>query len=353
MEIKRDNIISLPIDHESDIGICRRKGVALSKEMGFDNVKQGEIAILISELGTNVLKHGGGKGKIVISQIENEQFQKAIEIWCCDSGNGIPDLRNALVDGFSKKNTLGIGLGAITRLSDEIEINPASQSYFQNEYFSGQNNFDHCLRSIKWVPSNKKISLNKNLITGAVSRCHPGEHLNGDAFLIVNVDKDLTVAAVIDGLGHGKEANLASEKAKEQIILKSDLPLDSLMKHVHNSIRGTRGATIGIARINTKTNRLQFSGIGNIESFIISSKTKKTLLSFGGIMGHNMRTPRVFDFDFLSDDTLCMYSDGITTRWRQEDIDWNISPQKNAEQIINNHSRPNDDATILIIRHTA
>ncbi len=353
MEIKRENIISLPIDHESDIGICRRKGVALSKQMGFDNVKQGEIAILISELGTNVLKHGGGKGKIVISQIENEQKKKAIEIWCCDSGNGIPDLQNALVDGFSKKNSLGIGLGAITRLSDEIEINPISQSYFQDEYFSGQTNFNHCLRSVKWVPANNKIILNNNIVTGAVSRCHPGEHLNGDAFLVVNVDSNITVASVIDGLGHGKEANLASEKAKEQIILKSDLPLDSLMKYVHNSIRGTRGATIGLAKINTSTNKLQFSGIGNIESFIITDEGKKTLLSFGGIMGHNMRTPRVFDFDFLPGNTLCMYSDGITTRWRHEEIDWEASPQKISEHIIDNHSRPNDDATILIIRNSA
>ena len=68
-------------------------------------------------------------------------------------------------------------------------------------------------------------------------------------------------------------------------------------------------------------------------------------------MGHNMRTPRVFEFDFLPGNTLCMYSDGITTRWRHEDINWDTSPQENAEFIINNHSRPNDDATILIIRN--
>ncbi len=353
MEIKRNNIISLPIDNDSDIGTCRRKGVALAIEMGFDKVKQGEIAILISELGTNVLKHGGGKGKIVISQLEDDQKRKAIEVWCCDIGDGIPDLQKALKDGFSKKKTLGIGLGTITRFSDEVEINPNSQSYFQQEYFSGSNGFDHCLRSVKWVPSIKKITINKNLLTGAVSRCHPGEQLNGDAYLVNNIDNNITIAAVIDGLGHGKEANMASEKAKEQILLKSNLPLDGLMKHVHNSIRGTRGAVLGLVRINTFTNKLQFSGIGNIESFIITGEGKKTLLSFGGIMGHNMRTPRVFDFDFLPGNTLCMYSDGITTRWRQEDIDWTNSPQKNSEDIINNHSRPNDDATILIIRNTA
>jgi hypothetical protein len=47
-----------------------------------------------------------------------------------------------------------------------------------------------------------------------------------------------------------------------------------------------------------------------------------------------------------------MFSDGITTRWKSEDIDWGAPPQKNTELIINEYSRINDDATILIICYT-
>jgi anti-sigma regulatory factor (Ser/Thr protein kinase)/serine/threonine protein phosphatase PrpC len=351
MEVKRDSILSLPIDNESDIGICRRKGANLASQMGFDKVKAGEIAILISELGTNVLKHGGGKGKIVICQIEDENMRKAIEVWCCDSGDGIPNFKKALQDGFSGKNTLGFGLGTIFRFSDEVEINPLVSQGFKESYFSGNHDYKHCLRSIKWVPKKQWSGLNNKLVIGAASRCHPAEQLNGDAYLVTNVNHNISVAAVIDGLGHGKEANLASERAKEQIILKSELPLDSLMKHTHNSLRGTRGAVIGLTRINTETNQLSFTGIGNIECFIITENGKKTPISFGGILGHNMRTPRIFEFDFQPGNTLCMYSDGITTRWRHEDIKWDESPQKNAEFILSNYSRQNDDATILIIRY--
>lgn len=353
MDIKRNHILSLPIDDESDIGVCRRKGANLAAQMGFDKVKSGEVAILISELGTNVLKHGGGKGKIVICQIEDDHKRKAIEIWCCDSGNGIPNYQMALQDGFTAKKSLGIGLGTISRFSDEIEINPTTSPTFKENYFSGDYDFKHCIRSLKWLPLKNWIGLNKKLLIGATSICKPGELLNGDAYMVNHISDCVTVAAVIDGLGHGREANLASEKAKEQIILKSDLPLDSLMKHVHNSIRGTRGTTIGLASINTETNKLYFSGIGNIESLIIAENKKKTLLSFGGIMGHNMRTPRVFEFDFMPGNILCMYSDGITTRWRPEDLNWNEPPQKNAEFILNNFSRKNDDATVLIIRYAS
>lgn len=352
MEIKRRNILSLSIDNESDIGICRRKTMNLATQMGFDKIKVGEIAILVSELVTNVIKHGGGIGKFIACEIEDEYKKKALEVWCCDSGKGISDYEHAIEDGVSQKKSLGLGLGAINRFSDEFEINPDIDQTFLKSYFEGNTNIKHCLRSVRWIPSKKWIGLNPNLITGAASRCHPTEVLNGDAYLINQVDINTTIVSVIDGLGHGKEANHASEKAKEQIIVKADLPLDNLMKHVHNSIRGTRGATIGIAIINTEKKKLFFSGIGNIETFLITKEGKKTLLSFGGIMGHNMRTPRVFEYDFLPGDTLCMYSDGITTRWRHEDINWNDSPQKNAEHIINNFSRQNDDATILIIRNS-
>ncbi|MCD4772618.1 MAG: SpoIIE family protein phosphatase [Bacteroidales bacterium] len=353
MEVKRDHILSLPIDNNADIGICRRKGANLATQMGFNKVKSGEIAILISELVTNVIKHGGGKGKIVICQIEDNENKKALEVWCCDSGNGISNFQKALQDGYTGKNTLGIGLGTIRRFSDELEINPLSSPIFKETFFSKNYTFKYCVRSLKWLPSKSWTGLNNNLNIGAASRCKPGEQLNGDSYVINHISPEISVVAVIDGLGHGKEANIASALAKEQILLKPDLPLDSLMKHIHNSIRGTRGTVLGLARINTKINKLYFSGVGNIESFIIAENGKKTLLSFGGIMGHNMRTPKIFEFDFKPDNILCMYSDGITTRWKPEDLDWNEPPQKNSEYILNNYSRQNDDATILIIRNAS
>jgi anti-sigma regulatory factor (Ser/Thr protein kinase) len=349
--MKRNEIISFPVDNESDIGTCRRKAVSLAADIGFNEVKQGEIAIIISELGTNVIKHGGGKGKIVVCQFEDDENRKAIEIWCCDSGNGFQDVNKSMKDGISKSNTLGIGLGTVNRFSDRMEINPIHYSNFQNDYFSGTNNFHNCLRSIKWLPEKKKITFNKSLITGAASRPFPGETLNGDSYVLSNMSGSETIISVIDGLGHGKYANIASEKAKEQILLNDNLSVDNLMNRLHSSLRGTRGATIGITKINTQNNKLYFSGIGNIETFIITNEGSKSIISFGGIVGHNMRTPRVYEFSFLPGDVLCMYSDGIQSRWRHEEINWKDNPQEIADRILLNYSRPNDDATILIVRY--
>ena len=352
MEVKRTHILSLAIDNESDVGVCRRKAVALANTMGFKDVKNGEVAILVTELVTNVIKHGGGKGKIIICQIETEDHMKALEVWCCDAGEGIANFQEALKDGYSAAESLGVGLGSIRRFSDELEINPTADSYFRQLYFTELPSFNNCIRSRKWLPSKQWLGKHRELIVGAASRSKPGESLNGDAFVVTHINSHISIAAVIDGLGHGKEAHLASQLAREQIIQKSDLPLPALMNHIHQSIKGTRGAVIGLMSINTKSHKIIFTGIGNIESFLIHEDTKKTMLSFGGIMGHNMRTPRTFEFDFHAGDSICMYSDGITSRWKSEDLNWEQSPQQNAELIINKYSRSNDDATVLIIRHT-
>jgi anti-sigma regulatory factor (Ser/Thr protein kinase)/serine/threonine protein phosphatase PrpC len=353
MEIIRDHILTLLIENESDIGICRRKSVSLAKQLGFDEVKTGEIAIMVTELVTNVIKHGGGKGKILVCEVKTEDQQKAIEVWCCDSGNGIPDLEKAIKDGYSDKVSLGIGLGSIRRFSDIFELNPKDLPLLNGNHLSGFENYSNCIRTLKWVPSKKWIGTNRDLQIGASSRSKPGEVLNGDCYVVNHISAGKTIAAVIDGLGHGKEAHIASQLAREQIILKAEQPVNSILNHVNNALRGTRGAVAGMALIDTVSNKLSFSGIGNIEGFVCSSNEKKTLLSFGGIVGHNMRTPRVFEFNFNPGDFLYLSSDGITSRWRYDEMDWTKHPQANAEHLITNYSRTNDDATVLIIRYSS
>ena len=353
MEITREQILILEIDSDADVGVCRRKSVSLAGQLGFDDVKTGEVAILVSELVTNVLKHGGGEGRIMICQLKDEENRKAIEIWCCDNGNGIPDLEKAMHDGFTNKQTLGIGLGTIRRFSDIFEVDPKLIETVNSIDYKPLSNYKHCLRIVKWIPENRWKGTNRSLITGAASRCIPGETLNGDSYVICNLSSDKTIAAIIDGLGHGKDAHMASNIIKEQILLKSELPLVELINYTHQAARGTRGAVIGLVYINIETSKLYFVGIGNIEGFVLSPSGKKSLISYGGILGHNIRTPQIFEFPFSIGDLVCLYSDGINTRWNSDDINWKEHPQKIADFLINNYSRLNDDATVLIISHAS
>jgi len=351
MDLTRDKIQVLQIENESDIGVCRRKGVALAKKTGFSDIESGQIAIMVTEMGTNVIKHGGGRGRVFMCRIRDLDCNTGLEFWCCDFGHGFINQEIAIQDGYTNSNTLGIGLGAIRRLSDEFEINPEKSTVFNNVTFPGQNDFKNCLRTRKWLHKPTPKEIKGRLVIGASSRIKPGEEVNGDAWVVAHLSETVTVAAVIDGLGHGKEANVASQLAKNQILLKPDLSIDTLINQVHLAIRGTRGAVIGILRIDTRNNKLTFSGIGNIEGQIYSKEKKTNLISYGGIVGHNIRTPRIFEFDFTPGDHVCLYSDGILSRWQYEETDWQQTPQNNAEYIVNQYSRIIDDATILIIRY--
>lgn len=352
MEITVLQSIVLDIKKDADVGLCRRKVVALAREIGFTQIQSGEIAILVTELATNVLKHGGGDGRLLASEIIDQRQRKGIEIWVCDKGEGIPDLDKAMKDGYTDKISLGIGLGSINRLSDLFELNPKA-SHEQTQTYCHIEDYSTRLRVLKWLPAPQWLGKNATLLIGTATRCHPHEILNGDTYLINHLSNNRTLLAVIDGLGHGADAHMASQLAKEKLIKAGDKPIDTLFKEVHYALKGTRGAVMAITIIDTKDHQLFFSGIGNIDCCLLKNAERTSLLSYGGIMGHNMRTPRIFKAPFLPGHTLFMASDGIITRWSPEDIDWQNLPQEIANHFLNTYSRENDDATVLIVQYAS
>ena len=340
----------MPIEDDSDIGRCRRKAATFAGIAGFDDVKTGEVAIIVTELVSNEIRHGGGRGLLFIQEVTGTNYQKGLEFFCFDTGNGIPDLSRSLMDGFSRKDSLGIGLGTINRFSDEFEVNPdlLTENQIPDHLKKA---YSHCIRTLKWVPQIKWTGINKNLTIGAVSRSKPGEVMNGDAYIINHLAGNLTLVAVIDGLGHGREAFYASDLIREKLAGKADLPLDILINQAHMASRGTRGVVMAVLKADTGKNKLWYAGIGNIEGFLLQKNSRKSLVSFGGIVGHNIRNPRVFEYDFFRGDLVCLYSDGISSRWKEDELNWNEHPQKNAEYIVDHYARQNDDATVVILSH--
>ena len=351
MDLERGNLFTTSVQGDLDVGECRRKAVGLAKKLGFPDLQAGEIAIVTTELLTNVIRHGGEERYCVICTFRDGDGRKGLEIWCYDNGSGISSIIEAVRDGYSSKGSLGIGLGSILRLSDELDLSPEWPPEILASLTCVDSTSGTLICSRKWAPKKQPLVTNRNIVSGAASRPKPGEALNGDAHSIIHLSETSSLAVVIDGLGHGKEAHLASQLAKERILSSPDLPLATLLNNTHAFIRGTRGAVVGIAYMDTVSGKLSFSGIGNIEAHIISEGKRHYLLSLGGIVGHTMRTPRVFEHNFNAGDTLALYSDGITSSWQHEFDNWQQHPQKIAEEILETHSRQSDDATILIIRN--
>src|SRR5690348_3620051 len=97
------------IRESSAVGAARRGGQRQAAELSMDEASSGRVAIVATELATNVLRHGGG-GELLVQAIPGSTGM-ALEIIAIDRGPGMSNLQECLRDGYSSGATLGTGLG--------------------------------------------------------------------------------------------------------------------------------------------------------------------------------------------------------------------------------------------------
>jgi serine/threonine-protein kinase RsbT len=112
--------IRVTINSDQDIVLARQKGRALAAEFGFAAGDATLIATAISELARNIVSYAR-KGQITL-KIVNSTSRQGLSIVASDEGPGIPDISQAMRDGFSTSGSFGMGLPGVRRLMDEFEI---------------------------------------------------------------------------------------------------------------------------------------------------------------------------------------------------------------------------------------
>ncbi len=117
------NTEELPIQSPSDIVVARQRVRSIAAGMGFSLVDQTKIVTAASELARNTLDYGGG-GVVRLLQLE-ENPRKGLRLVFEDHGPGIPDVQQALKDGFTTGGGLGLGLGGAKRLVNDFSIQSA------------------------------------------------------------------------------------------------------------------------------------------------------------------------------------------------------------------------------------
>ena len=101
----------MAINSDKDIVLARQKGRALATELGFGSGDATLIATAISELARNIVSYAG-KGQITLTRV-NGVNRQGLSVIASDNGPGIPDIRQALRDGFSTSGSLGLGLPGV------------------------------------------------------------------------------------------------------------------------------------------------------------------------------------------------------------------------------------------------
>lgn len=123
--------VTLNIGSEHERFWCAAEGKRFAASLGFDTTAQGEVAICIAELVSNVAKFAG-RGTLTISAVDDPRI--GIRIVVEDTGPGIQDPETSMQDGFSEGRKLdpgtprrsgqglGVGLGAVSRMMSHVEI---------------------------------------------------------------------------------------------------------------------------------------------------------------------------------------------------------------------------------------
>jgi serine/threonine-protein kinase RsbT len=112
--------IHIRIACDGDVVTARQMGRGLASEVGFKGSDLTLIATAISEIARNIVVYAN-RGEITFSLI-GSGARRGILIVAQDAGPGIPDIAEAMRDGFSTGKSLGLGLPGAKRLMDEFEV---------------------------------------------------------------------------------------------------------------------------------------------------------------------------------------------------------------------------------------
>jgi len=116
---------SVAIVEETDIVTVRQTVREAAGQIGLGVTDVTRVVTAASELARNVFKYGNG-GSMTWKLLESE-FAEGIELTFQDKGPGIPDIEQALQDGFSTGGGLGMGLPGAKKLMDEMSVDSSPQ----------------------------------------------------------------------------------------------------------------------------------------------------------------------------------------------------------------------------------
>ena len=112
--------VTLRLQSDEDVVGLRKQVRERAVAIALSLVDQTKLVTAASELARNTIKYGGG-GEVHLDSLD-DGTRKGIGLLFIDAGPGIPNIDNALRDGFTTGGGLGLGLGGSRRLADEFDI---------------------------------------------------------------------------------------------------------------------------------------------------------------------------------------------------------------------------------------
>lgn len=319
----------LVIEDDSQIGHARRTARNLVELHRFNETDAGRVALVVTELASNLLKHAGS-GELHL-RILPRPGPNGFEVIAVDRASGF-DRDTCMIDGYSTGGTQGIGLGAVARQSDVFDMHTDERGTVLLARIFRSNDRD---ADIPYGISQHSL--------------HNDSHC-GDSWFLAFSDHRIS-AMVVDGLGHGVEAEQAALQGRETFAQQPFASPQLLMEDIHEAMRGTRGGAVAFAQFDEAYDQLAFTGIGNIYATLVSPEKSRGLTSHPGIVGAQYRKVQTFDYAGLRGNLLILHSDGLQSRWNLRDYPGLLQrhPAVIATVLHRDFNRGRDDVTVLVM----
>lgn len=319
----------LRVEEPSAEAGCRAAAAALAARLGFAPERAAGLSLAVTEAASNLHKHAS-QGSMLL-RITRVGDQPGIELVTIDAGPGLTDASAALRDGHSTRGTLGIGLGAISRLADSYDLYsvPGHGTVLAARFWAGAR-----ADPGPWAGLVRPIT---------------GETECGDVFAAVETDGTLT-GVLCDGLGHGPLAAIAAAEAVHAVL---DGPVGdpaAAVERAHGRLGHTRGGALAVVQVTGRA--VRFSGLGNIAAAILAGGARKSMVSVPGIAGHQARSIRQFEYEAPPGAAIILHSDGISSRWDPAALPGvgGRDPLVIAAAVLAEGGTRRDDAGVLVIK---
>ena len=330
MEISSGVLVQ--VTESSQVSEARRRAMSAASTLGFDETASGRLALVVTEVATNLIKHARG-GEVFIGPAA-DGAQRGVQVIAIDKGRGMSNVGASLRDGFSTAGTPGTGLGAIQRASNTFDVYSAPQGGTV-------------------VAATVYPIGNRSPILGGVSVPAPNELECGDGWAVWSAGQ-LTSIFLCDGLGHGTEAAHATRVAIDAFRKHAERGASAVVQFVFDALKSTRGAAVALAALDHREARLTFCGLGNIAGAIVSEgESPRHLVSHNGIAGHTMRRLQEFTYPLPPGSLVVLHSDGVGTSWSLNKYT-GLSvrrPDVIAGVLYRDFRRGKDDATVVVARN--
>jgi anti-sigma regulatory factor (Ser/Thr protein kinase) len=315
------------IDDESAIGAARRAAIRMASEINLTETRTGETAIVLTEMATNLRRHATD-GAMVL-RVLRDGDRAGVGIVAVDGGPGMSDLHRSAGDGHSTGGTLGIGLGAIERLSSwsDSASTPGEGTILASEIWEG--------------PAPPRP------FTAWLTRAIAGEEVCGDA-VAARDGEGRIVVLVVDGLGHGPLAEHAATTAVRTFGEHACTTAGDVVGDLHRALNGTRGAALAVADIDARARVVTYAGIGNIAGWVVDHTSRRGMISSPGIAGHKAPRIREWRYDLPVGSRVVLHSDGLTSKWEASPVLLSRDPLLGAAVLLRDAGTRHDDASVVV-----